>query len=103
MRKEWSGDVDLDNGTLQASFAKYQERLQMISRLSPRNLPNTRILIQSLASGFSEDLKFLHIGKTSYCFNLAMQYQFIVNSLGEETLRPEQIEAERAVTLQEAY
>ena len=33
VRGEWSGDVDLNDGTLQRSYEAYQQRLELIERL----------------------------------------------------------------------
>ena len=61
----WHGDVDLNNGELEAHYTAYQSCLQDIRNLTMAIYPDRLGLCQQLASSIHDienDLEFLHTG-----------------------------------------
>lgn len=61
-RLQWSGDVDLNDGTLQIKYSNYRERLRIISVM--RCIQSARTFFPRVISQLNEDFKFLQKGKT---------------------------------------
>lgn len=62
MRLEWSGDVDLNDGSLTQSYSKYRNRLQRILKFGLGSDADTKSLIPVLILEFTEDLQFVQSG-----------------------------------------
>ena len=78
----WHGDVDLNNGELEAHYTAYQSRLQDIRNLTMATYPNRLRLCQQLASfihDIENDLEFLHTGQFCYLDQLINHYIFIIS------------------------
>jgi len=60
-RLEWSGDVDLADGSLQEKYSKYKERLKAAANIG---LHNESVLqdLNSVLNAVSKDLDFLQAG-----------------------------------------
>lgn len=58
---QWSGDVDLGDGSLQKQFQSYKLRLQKAEKLSVSRESAAEDLSESL-SAINEDLKFIQSG-----------------------------------------
>ena len=59
VRLEWSGDVDLNDGTLQKTYKKYRDRLKDISSIGKSSTSQTRLVLSTLQSELTEDLQYL--------------------------------------------
>jgi hypothetical protein len=59
VRLEWSGDVDLNDGTLQANHEAYLQRLKFIETIGLKGEKTFLQDITQLESGVKEDLQFL--------------------------------------------
>ena len=61
----WHGDVDLNNGELEAQYTAYQSRFQDIRNLTMATYPDRLGLCQQLGffiHDIENDLEFLHTG-----------------------------------------
>ncbi|XP_062508087.1 uncharacterized protein LOC134184419 isoform X4 [Corticium candelabrum] len=56
---EWSGDVDLNDETLQKTYKKYRDRLKDISSIGKSSTSQTRLVLSTLQSELTEDLQYL--------------------------------------------
>lgn len=68
-RLQWSGDVDLNDGTLQAQYSAYLERLAHVEGITVEQ-QNLEIVIEQLhrlSNELSDDLDFIDSGKYTYC------------------------------------
>ena len=54
---EWSGDVHLNDGTLQANHEEYIQHLNFIAMIGLRG---EKTILTKLESGLKEDLKFIN-------------------------------------------
>lgn len=59
---QWSGDVDLNNGILQANHEAYIQRLKVIKMVGLKGEKTFLSDVTTLESGVKEDLKFLLSG-----------------------------------------
>ena len=66
VRLEWSGDVDLNDGTLQANHEAYLQHLKFIETIGLKGEKTFLQDITQLESGVKEDLQFLLSGITAY-------------------------------------
>ena len=66
---EWSGDVHLNDGTLQANHEEYIQHLNFIAMIGLRGEKTILPQITKLESGLKEDLKIILSGivKTTEC------------------------------------
>ena len=72
----WSGDVDLNDGTLQKTYQDYRQRLQMISSISAANTSHARMVLQTLALQLNDSCMYLkECELISYIFRKAIRYQ----------------------------
>ena len=65
MKGVWSGDVDLNDGCLQAQIDAYKKRLDYIEEIKSKEPSHTPMLLQQLENTLSElkkDLTFIHRG-----------------------------------------
>ena len=64
-RLQWSGDVDLNDGALQAEYSAYMERLTYIEGITveAENLGCIIEQLQHVLSDISNDLDFIDSGK----------------------------------------
>lgn len=61
VRLKWSGDIDLNDGQLQEQYSRYQQRLQITSKIGV-SLHTSISAIKDLAPVLDEDLTFLRAG-----------------------------------------
>lgn len=66
---QWSGDVDLNDGSLQKQYEAYRKRLAFAESVGLDGEHSDVVgQLTSLTSDISEDLEFIHSGKKSnYC------------------------------------
>ena len=62
VRLEWSGDVDLNDGSMQRSHEAYIQRLKFIEKIGLRERITLHPDITTLESGLKDDLVFLLSG-----------------------------------------
>lgn len=62
VRLEWSGDVDVNDGTLQASHQAYLQRLKFIEMIGLRGEKTFLQDVTQLESRVKEDVQFLSAG-----------------------------------------
>ena len=91
----WSGDVDLNDGTLQKTYQDYRQRLQMISSISAANTSHARMVLQTLALQLNDSCMYLkECELISYIFRKAIRYQaciLIHIALAKQTLALEKL------------
>ena len=58
---QWSGDVDLDDGSLQEQFQSYKLCLQKVAKLSVSR-ESAREDLSAVSSALNKDLKFIQSG-----------------------------------------
>ena len=65
-RLKWSGDVDLNDGALQAEYSAYMERLTYVEGITMEVQQLEYIVgqLQHVASDICDDLDFIDSGKT---------------------------------------
>ena len=68
MQLEWSGDVDLNDGTLGQSYSKYRNRLQRIASFGVGTRADTSSLLPVFTSEITEDLQFVQNGDKGMVF-----------------------------------
>ena len=71
MQLEWSGDVDLNDGTLGQSYSKYRNRLQRIDSFGVGTRADTRSLLPVFTSEITEDLQFVQMVTKAYAWSFA--------------------------------
>lgn len=65
-RGKWSGDVDLNDGTLQHSYEAYQQHLELIEQLGVGERAHLEAVAEDLlrlSSTLKEELDFVIVGK----------------------------------------
>ena len=93
-----SGDVDLNDGCLQAQIDAYKKRLQSIEEIKPKEPPHTPTLLQQLESTLSElknDFTFVHKSMYSYTIHSCNILIFII-ALEEEQSNYESKQSSKA-------
>ena len=68
-RGEWSGDVDLNDGTLQRSYEAYQQSLELIKQLGMGVQAHRDVVAEDLlclSSTLKEELDFVISGNCMY-------------------------------------
>ena len=70
MRGTWSGDVDLNDGSLEQQYADYRSRLQQIQdlKLNKQDIPER---LESAILDITKDLEFLHTGIIMFTYIVA--------------------------------
>ena len=68
MRGTWSGDVDLNDGSLEQQYADYRSRLQQIQdlKLNKQDIPER---LESAILDITKDLEFLHTGIIMFTYS----------------------------------
>jgi len=60
---KWSGDVDLNDGSVQSQYNAYQTRLKEIGRIGLVDAITIDNQLAVLLEGLTEDLEFVYSGK----------------------------------------
>jgi len=60
---KWSGDVDLNDGSVQSQYNAYQTRLKEIGRIGLVDAIAIDNQLAVLLEGLTEDLEFVYSGK----------------------------------------
>ena len=63
---QWSGDVDLNDGSLQEQYETYRKRLEFVKKLG-LNIEHCEVTgqLKRILDDISDDLKFIYSGKNS--------------------------------------
>lgn len=67
MKLRWSGDVDLNDGTLQEQYAAYRNHLAFVETVGVNGEHSDAAgQLATISADISDDLTFIHSGKV-YC------------------------------------
>ena len=84
VRTKWSGDVDLNDGSIEKQYNAYQTRLKEIGRIELVDVNGINDQLAALLENLTKDLEFVYSGE--YLHKMMQDYSYFFQLWPKQTM-----------------